>query len=420
MLAIHISKVKKIVLRNRGLSKELTSSFILLTLSAVCQFAGDFLFTKLLDAETIASYFNFRSFYLIFSSFVLLGNGTSIVREKTLDRRYISFGSTVQNFLLSTVTTYVYCLFFLKEPSHFWYYLVGLIIYSHSRILFAIKQSDRKINASIYYSEFWRVFLMVLFMVSYYVIKVKMTFVYLVLITFISFGSVIIDLIRSIFLFFKTEMSVFKSKENFKRLYGFGYLFFIFGITLNASTFIDQLIVTTYIDPKLSANYIAHITIFMSPLLFLNKFLTSFAAPFLRDDLEKIIKKTKGRLNLILIGFTILMILCCGLSIVCFKVFYKEKYELIYSIAFFIWFTGILRILYILPSSIVGMRGDKQELHSFLFGNIAGLVAQLIVSAIGIYFFKSLALQFIIWAMLINWLIRLGAGFSNIVKIMHR
>lgn len=406
--------------KNKVLGRKISGSLILLTIAAVCQFAGDFLFTKFLSPQAIASYFNFRSYFLIFSSFVLLGNGTSIVRETTLDRKYVVVCSSLQNFALSTITTAIYCFFFLKQPNYFIYYLLGLIVYSHTRIIFAIKQSEKKINSSIYYSEFWRVILLIIFLVFYALKGNKVTFPYLVMITIISFYAVIFDLVKSVSLLFRSSIKVFFDRDNFKKLYGFGYLFFIFGLTLNASIFIDQLIVTTYLDPTISANYIAHITLFMSPLLFLNKFMTSFAAPYLRDDHKGIINRIKKKRRLIICGFVLLMILCYIASYVGFKAFYEKKYELVFSLSFFIWLTGILRILYIFPSAIVGMRGKKSELYSFLAGNVFGLVIQVVVSAIGIYYFKPSALLFIIWAMLINWVIRLFSGFSNIVKIMKR
>jgi O-antigen/teichoic acid export membrane protein len=240
------------------------------------------------------------------------------------------------------------------------------------------------------------------------------------MITIISFYAVIFDLVKSVFLLFRSSINVLFDRDNFKKLYGFGYLFFLFGLTLNASVFIDQLIVTTYLDAKISANYIAHITLFMSPLLFLNKFMTSFAAPYLRDDHKGIVSRIRKKLPLVIWGFVLLMILCYVASYVGFKVFYAKKYELVLSLTFFIWFTGILRILYIFPSAIVGMRGIKSELHSFLTGNVVGLLVQVVLSAIGIYYFKAEALLFVICAMLINWIIRLFSGFSNIVKIMRR
>jgi len=415
-----LDKYRSFYTNNRILGRKISGSLILLTIAAICQFAGDFLFTKFLSPQDIASYFNFRSYFLIFSSFVLVGNGTSIVREKTLDRRYVVICSSLQNFALSIITTVIYCFFFLKQPDYFIYYLLGLIVYSHTRVIFAIKQSEKKINSSIYYSEFWRVILLVLFLAFYAFNGHKVTFPYLVMITIISFYAVIFDLVKSVFLLFRSSINVLFDRDNFKKLYGFGYLFFIFGLTLNASIFIDQLIVTTYLDPKISANYIAHITLFMSPLLFLNKFMTSFAAPYLRDDHKGIVSGIRKKLPLVIWGFVLLMILCYVASYVGFKVFYAKKYELVLSLTFFIWFTGILRILYIFPSAIVGMRGTKSELHSFLTGNVVGLLVQVVLSAIGIYYFKAEALLFVIWAMLINWIIRLFSGFSNIVKIMRR
>lgn len=406
--------------RKYVIRRDVSWSLILLTVSAICQFAGDFLLTKYLEAETIASYFNFRSFFLIFSSFVLLGNGTSIVREKELDKRFIFLCSSIQNFALSAITTSVYCFFFLKQPDYFIYYLVGLIIYSHSRIIFAIKQSEKKIKSSIYYSESWRIILLVAFLFIHYYIGDDITFLHLVLITILSFYSVLYNLIISFISALRSKLAGVFTKRNVKKLYGFGYLFFFFGLTLNASTYLDQLLVTTYIAPELSANYIAHITLFMSPLLFLNKFLTSFAAPYLRDDLEKIIRRIEGRRAILTFGFFSIMVLCYIASYFAFVFFFGEKYELQISISFFIWFTGMLRIMYILPSSIVGMRGSKSELNSFLFGNIIGLLVQLVISLVGIFYFGSAALVIVIIAMMLNWIIRLVSGFTNISRIMRR
>lgn len=154
-------------------------------------------------------------------------------------------------------------------------------------------------------------------------------------------------------------------------------LFAMFNLLLVASTYLDQLVVGSISNGYLARSYLAHSTIFMAPLILVAAFLGFQLAPRVRHpNFTKILRP--NLIVLLSIGAICTGIFISSLTgdfLVAFAYGGEVKFDL--NIASLMIAIGIFRVIYAIPSSVLGVLGSPKDLNRFFMINLTLLIFQI-------------------------------------------
>jgi len=201
--------------------------------------------------------------------------------------------------------------------------------------------------------------------------------------------------------------TAFKSRVD---VYRSSLLFFLASLSLSITSYGEHLLVFGLGETEDVALYFKAVTFFLMPGVFLNQYLSTVVGPWLRQN-EK-----KGSQSLLTYKFLLLLMLFCSAPVLLIFGVIAQKLllgEMVTPLVLAVIFTitAIVRFLYIVPSTYVGMIADRKELkrvtlYYILFAIGFLFLSELLVS-IGMTVIYAVAL-----ANLINWCCRSLVGFG--------
>lgn len=187
--------------------------------------------------------------------------------------------------------------------------------------------------------------------------------------------------------------------------------FFLLSLSLNLSINFEQLALNILGFDNASATLLAHFSIFIPGVVFLNGFLGFYLGPFLKRRESKIARPFFIRINSY---FLICGAFFCALSFFgghfAFTRFYGDKYQLDHYLAFALVSLGYLRFLYTIPSSFIGVLGSTVYLKRYSSLNMAFFAVSILLFA-GLIYNQFDPTKSVILASLTNWLLRVVYGY---------
>ncbi len=224
--------------------------------------------------------------------------------------------------------------------------------------------------------------------------------------------SIIISLLLANLLYKEKNNLVTMEKHGFETVkgqYSLGARFFISLMSLNLSLYLEQILLNAGSHTEASTTYFSHFAIILPLMIVFNGYVGFILGPYIRRDVAKFDLFLGKYWWVFSVAALCLGTLSFLLSMYSYSFLLNGKKEFIYSLGLIITAIGILRIIYILPSSYLGVVASKQALNRFIIMNIIGIV----ILVGGFYFFYYLsgnALYSIAYASLLNWIIRSGYG----------
>ncbi len=407
--------------------KGIALSFIIFSFGAVAQLGLDLYLSIRLDENLLSSWAYFKSFSLTGITFVLLGSSQVIVRVQKEPKDILPI-ILCQYLGISTLIS-VFGVFFFDIEVDFLILFAIVILLSINQFFYGYFQSKKEFKDSQLIFGSWRIlfFIFTLILVETFLSKG------------ISFGIIeisylfLIALLIPIFIlivFKKTITEAFKGlskhslksiKQGFKEnaeFYSLGMMFFLFSLTATISAYFDQLFLG-YVNAKSElAIYFVHLTVILTPITFLNKFVGFILAPYIRQmKSKKIDQKLFFRyIFLIFSALIVVLIILYFASAFLFKFIYADKYEFMPLVSIGVICIGYLRTIYLIPSSFLGMLGSQSILTRFLILNLSGGGLQFIVMYVG-YLQGYNIIFVVIVGTIVNWLFRSLGGVLQTLRL---
>lgn len=193
--------------------------------------------------------------------------------------------------------------------------------------------------------------------------------------------------------------------------------FFVLTLSLSASINFEQLGLNFLGYERESAILLAHASIYLPFVVFLNGFIGFYLAPYIRKNIHNMRSKNFGRINLVFIFVGVLLsFFSTLLGSVAFDKFYGNKYELDLLVAILLVTSGFARYLYSIPSSFIGVVSVSVDLKRFAFGNLAFLFLSVMLFGVFVLSSFTSAIIAILLCSVMNWVLRVGYGYFLVYK----
>lgn len=195
----------------------------------------------------------------------------------------------------------------------------------------------------------------------------------------------------------------------------FSGMMLISTLTASASAYLELFIVSQLAPNEVSASYFVHFTIFSAAATLASGYFGFYLSPAIRKNPQKFRNLLNWRARY-LAALAILFVANGILGAVAFIAFYVGRYEFDYYLAAIIVTTAMMRIIYVLPTAVMGALGKAAELGSFVRFGVGGVVLMGLISLIA---YKEGHLIFgVALASFLNWMLRTVAAFRSARPIL--
>tara|TARA_R110002020_G_scaffold276833_2_gene492135 strand:+ start:5087 stop:6250 length:1164 start_codon:yes stop_codon:yes gene_type:complete len=188
----------------------------------------------------------------------------------------------------------------------------------------------------------------------------------------------------------------------YRKLLADARFFLLFNLLLVATSYADQFIVGLVLAGPAARSYLAHATLFLAPFLFVAAFLGFQLAPRLRNrDIAKFVNPViviGSAIGLLILSVAVL----AALGPAAMLLLYGEAVPFEFTIAALMAAVGVFRIMYAIPSAVLGVLGSQAELRRFLAINVGLFVAQIGLTAL-LLIFEMPAVLAILLPCLMHW-----------------
>jgi hypothetical protein len=207
--------------------------------------------------------------------------------------------------------------------------------------------------------------------------------------------------------------------ETLAGIYALGGSFFVSLATLNIAVFMEQLMLNMTGQTEASALYFQHTALILPLLIPLNGLVGFLLGPLIRKDVAKF----DAQLTRYWWGLPALGLLMSGvafaLSLILYRLFYSTTFTYDYGVAGLIILIGFLRIVYVLPSSYLGVTAEQRVLARFVSVNVLAVIVA-IVSYLYLVYLKMNPVFAVAISSLLNWGMRTIIGLILVKKIWHK
>lgn len=379
--------------------KRWASVFIYLS-GMVSLFLVDFIIVRFESTETISNWATIKSVVMIGGTLALLGMDQVMVRlpEQSIGILKRSYFQVIIAVLIYSLV--VFQLGLLTEGISLVFAILAMAM---STLHFGYLRSHFLLILAQVVTNGWKIlFLLILCMSIYLDFKIDYSVIYVI--------SILITLI---FVFTFKNKTIYpqqqKNNANTREQYELGARFFISLLSLNLSLYLEQVLLNAGNHIEESSIYFSHFTVILPLIMLFNGYIGFILGPYIRKNTEKfelILKKYWWVPTLFSISLGALSYL---ISNYIFLYFLEEKTTFLPHLALIITLIGSLRIMYILPSSYLGVVASKEDLDKFIIINSIS-IGVLVGSFYLFYQLNNDALYSIAYASLLNWLIRTTYG----------
>lgn len=362
-------------------------SLIFYTLGIGGLFFVDILINHYFSANDIKLWVLNKSLMMMIGPLLLLGYNNVFLRypEKTKPTLNLCLFLSVLWLIFGFILDY----FFKFEFSYF--IVIG---FSFSLLVTSLlRVADGNLAAQINQS-IWKILLLIFVLISCYYSNLSEYF-YVMLGLFLFLPSLFYLL--KCFSKLEGDNSIKLEKDN----HSFARQMLISGLLLNVATYYELFLLAKFYDAKLVSEYFIYFTLFTAYGIFLSGYLGFYLTPKIRKQPKKTLQfieknKYKIRISIIVIGLLNFAVGCAYL------LFTGAQIDLFLASMFLL--LGMLRVLYIFPTSKMGALADPVDLKSFLGRNLILTILYMLVLILVVYF--SFSLYIVILVVILNWLFR--------------
>ncbi|MGQ1273466.1 hypothetical protein ACT43X_17730 [Acinetobacter baumannii] len=362
-------------------------SLIFYTLGIGGLFFVDILINHYFSANDIKLWVLNKSLMMMIGPLLLLGYNNVFLRypEKTKSTLNLCLFLSVLWLIFGFILDY----FFKFEFSYF--IVIG---FSFSLLVTSLlRVADGNLAAQINQS-IWKILLLIFVLISCYYSNLSEYF-YVILGLFLFLPSLFYLL--KCFSKLEGDNSIKLEKDN----HSFARQMLISGLLLNVATYYELFLLAKFYDAKLVSEYFIYFTLFTAYGIFLSGYLGFYLTPKIRKQPKKTLQfieknKYKIRISIIVIGLLNFAVGCAYL------LFTGAQIDLFLASMFLL--LGMLRVLYIFPTSKMGALADPVDLKSFLGRNLILTILYMLVLILVVYF--SFSLYIVILVVILNWLFR--------------
>lgn len=204
--------------------------------------------------------------------------------------------------------------------------------------------------------------------------------------------------------------------ETVASIYALGGRFFVSLATLNIAVFMEQVMLNMTGHTEASASYFTHTAIILPLLIAFNGFAGFLLGPYIRKNISRFDKQLTKYWWGLPVGALAMSVVAFGLSLLLYSRFYSHKLVYDYRIALLIVFIGFLRIIYILPSSYLGVAAEKRILTQFVNINVLAVITSVVAYFLLVYLGTNPVFA-IAFSSLFNWGTRTFSGVYLIKRI---
>lgn len=365
-------------------------------------FLVDFIIARYETTEAIANWASIKSVVMIGGTLVLFGMDQVMVRlphqaSSILKRSYLQ--------IIIAVLIYGLIISSIGLLSEGLWLLFAVFLLALSILFFGFYRSRFLLLPAQIVTNGWKPFFLLVLALSFtFEIPRNYSIIFIVALS--------ISLLVAQFLNKKNnELSTIEKHEleTIKGQYSLGVRFFISLMSLNLSLYLEQILLNTGSHIEASTIYFSHFAIILPLMMVFNGYIGFILGPYIRKNIAKFdlfLEKYWWVFSLVALCLGALSFL---LSMYFYSFLLNNKDEFIISLGLIVTSIGILRIIYILPSSYLGVVASKQVLDRFIIMNMIG-IGVLVGGFYFFYYLTSNALYSIAYASLLNWVIRSGYG----------
>lgn len=365
-------------------------------------FLVDFIIARYETTEAIANWASIKSVVMIGGTLVLFGMDQVMVRlphqaSSILKRSYLQ--------IIIAVLIYGLIISSIGLLSEGLWLLFAVFLLALSILFFGFYRSRFLLLPAQIVTNGWKPFFLLVLTLSFtFEIPRNYSIIFIVA---LSISLLVAQLLNKK----NNELSTIEKHEleTIKGQYSLGVRFFISLMSLNLSLYLEQILLNTGSHIEASTIYFSHFAIILPLMMVFNGYIGFILGPYIRKDIAKFdlfLEKYWWVFSLVALCLGALSFL---LSMYFYSFLLNDKDEFIISLGLIVTSIGILRIIYILPSSYLGVVASKQVLDRFIIMNMIG-IGVLVGGFYFFYYLTSNALYSIAYASLLNWVIRSGYG----------
>ncbi|EIT6974750.1 hypothetical protein L2596_000862 [Vibrio vulnificus] len=400
---------------NKNFFLNVVVPFSIFILATVTQFFFDTFGAQFISDAEFSEFVSTRAFILIFTPFLILG----------IDQAIIRFGGIPSN-LKSFLIFYVLLVALLPSILDYLGVNFGVTLYAiYSLLLYGISMvigskyrvEGRNVLAQISIN-LWRFtsHTSVLILSNYSLFYLDLTPAAVI------FYSMIATVI--IIILFSNPSQLFSGNIETKEFAKYSFVFMLFIFLLGVSQYYDQLFVPNIFNGDKLKQYIGMIAFFVSPITVISTFIGFLLAPkFSKISIDKVKLEYKKHLKFLSVIYPLLYILIFLLYEFIFHEYFNYQYDLSFPVYSLLFFIGYLRLVYVLNSSVMGMKGGMKNLGVFFLFCLSGIAIQLVIfqfivdnySVNGTF---EVVNMLILLAVVLNWIVRnIGATYLVLYRI---
>lgn len=394
--------------------KALAPSLTIYLLGMLSFLLSDVFVVKFVGDKDIVSSWAFIKATLTLAAVVaVFGSEQSILRYpqnllscyKKIFSRTVFYSSIIAFLLMS-----------FSPVKSFLFWLFSIIGLAFIVVFYSVLRTSSSFYLALLSQNLWKFFL---FLVIVGLYAFNYFNLYLIFLISIYLSLIIIFLIA---LKNKNWISYYKNhkdeKVDNKYFFSISNFFIISALTLNVSVGFEQLALNFLGLSSESALYLAHTSALLPIVLVFNGFVSFYLGPYVKNNSNLFDKKKFFKIIVVLISAAfILSVFSLLLGWLFFNSFY-QNYEFNLMIASSVLLIGVFRVLYIIPSSFVGVIGRDDLTKKYIILNFISL---LFVSALIFYIrdFQSIFMIILIFSIL-NWLFRVVLGiYYSYINLIH-
>jgi hypothetical protein len=363
-------------------------------------FLVDFLVASLHDPVKVAQWAATKSVVLLGSSLCLFGLDGVMMRLPHQSRA-IFRQSIFQSLLVSVIYVFVVS-YFIPVPI-LWSGLAVFVMACSTALSGLSRARFQLLNAQLQ-TNLWRFALLLL--MFFQLRNQTVTFPGLIFL-----AVIVAQLVFSVLGRFWSEPPKLTqgNNESWWNIYGFAGNFFLSIVTLNLSIYMEQLLLNMSGQVEASATYFTYTTIIYPVMIAFNGFAGFVLGPYIRRDILRFHKQLQRYWWILPLGSLAIGVIGFAASVPLHHWFFSSSGPYDFRTALIVVAIGLIRVIYILPSSYLGLVATRQHFTYFVLVNIVGIVC-LVGGFVGLLHLGVGAVFAVSIANLVNWCIRAGFG----------
>lgn len=285
--------------------------------------------------------------------------------------------------------------------------IIVLFIFAINQLLFGAARANFHYKLSQALLQSWKVLYFLIILLAYFLFFKRNVYIFIIL-------SFIIPLVLYSKFILNMLNDGINTKIGMKIIYQDSFLIFISIITLNIAMYADQILIKQFATNQNIVKLFAHTSSIYPAGVAFNGLAGFFLGPYFK-------KRPKTSLRKII---SIILPVAFSLSIISFVVGifilkFIRHIQMDMNIGIILSIVVFLRVLYILPSSYIGVIGSQRMLKTFVIICVIGVIVQVAGFLLLVKFTTINVIYAAAISVALHWLIRAIGGITNIYLLKN-